>query len=340
MSGPVDPRTYPQAIRTSSPGSSVDGFSFGPLRADPQGALFTALADPVTGANVEVELLDAATVDIGLPTLRALITGAIAIVSDPTNGLGAQFAQVERGYLDADDQAATRVAQLTCAALTAWSPTNAGYDRIRSLVFGDNIGDVDLDVGIMATAAQLYLSNSTGALASGMISADTTAASINASTDNWLRTAGAVYAFNGSSFDRIGIASAANLAETLSGARAQLATAPGEWTLTNAPAANTAATATRAAGAAGVRHVLRSINATLTAIAAAGPLTVVVRDGLTGAGAILWQDRLTAAAGTSDRVSLSGLNIVGSPATAMTVEFTAAPGATNFETLSATGFSS
>lgn len=119
----------------------------------------------------------------------------------------------------------------------------------------------------------------------------------------------------------------------------ELVTQPGEWTLTNAPAAATQATATRAAGGGTVRHVLKSIQASLSAVAAqASPVTVVVRDGASGSGTILWQDRLMAPLGFSDRVSVDGLNIVGSANTAMTVEFTAAPAATDFETISATGY--
>lgn len=119
----------------------------------------------------------------------------------------------------------------------------------------------------------------------------------------------------------------------------ELVTAPGEWTLTNAPVAATAATASRAAGGALVRHVLKSIQASLNAVAAqAAPVVAVVRDGATGVGTILWQDRLMAPVGFTDRVSVDGLNIVGSLNTAMTVEFTAAPAATNFETISASGY--
>lgn len=153
-----------------------------------------------------------------------------------------------------------------------------------------------------------------------------------------LATRGVLYAMNGTFAVAIDSASADNQAATTK--QPLMVAGPGNWTLTNAPAANTQATATRAAGAAGVRHVLTSIQATLNAVAAVvAPLTVVVRDGASGAGTILWQDRVTSPAGTDGRISISGLNIVGSAATAMTVEFTAAPGATNFETISATGYS-
>lgn len=119
----------------------------------------------------------------------------------------------------------------------------------------------------------------------------------------------------------------------------QLVTSPGEWTLTNAPSVSTQATATRAAGGATVRHVLKSIQASLQAVVAqAAPVVAVVRDGATGVGTILWQDRLIAPAGFNAVISIDGLNIVGSLNTAMTVEFTAAPVATNFETISASGY--
>lgn len=117
----------------------------------------------------------------------------------------------------------------------------------------------------------------------------------------------------------------------------QLSTDPGEWTLTSSPAVSVVATATRAATA-GIRHILKSINASIGATVAQVPVSIVVRDGLTGAGAILYQDRLMAPVGFSDRISLSDLNIAGTTGNAMTVEFTAAPTATNFETLSASGY--
>jgi len=112
---------------------------------------------------------------------------------------------------------------------------------------------------------------------------------------------------------------------------------PNPWNLTSAPAAATQATASKTA-APGKINVLTSINASINATAAQPQVTVVVRDGATGVGAILWQDRLTAPAGADSRVSLSGLQIVGTEGNAMTVEFTAAPAATNFETVSATGY--
>lgn len=145
--------------------------------------------------------------------------------------------------------------------------------------------------------------------------------------------------WNGATYDRSYAASAANQStQPVTGVA--IVTGPGNWTLTSAPAAGAQATATRAAGAAGVRHVLTSIAADITASAAQGPLIVAVRDGATGVGTILWQRRLSAQTTpfADARIELSGLNIVGSAATAMTVEFTAAGVATTTETVSATGY--
>jgi hypothetical protein len=145
--------------------------------------------------------------------------------------------------------------------------------------------------------------------------------------------------WNGATYDREYAASAANLAAQ-SSKGANLATGPGNWTLVSAPATGVQATATKAAGAAGVRHVLTSIHAEINATAAQAPLSVVVRDGASGAGTIIWQARLSAQVTpfADSRVELSGLNLIGSAATAMTVEFTAAGVGTTFETLSATGY--
>lgn len=147
------------------------------------------------------------------------------------------------------------------------------------------------------------------------------------------------YLFDGlGSYDRGRSNRAANMAlETQE--FAQMVANPGEWAITSAPAANTVASTTKGAGAGSERHVLRSINASISAVAEiAAPLTVVVRDGAAGVGTIIWQEKLMQVVGRSDRVSLSGLNIIGSRNTAMTVEFTSAPGATNFETISCTGY--
>lgn len=120
---------------------------------------------------------------------------------------------------------------------------------------------------------------------------------------------------------------------------ASIAVGPGQWTLTSAPGAAAQPTATKAAGAAGVRHVCTGITATVAPGATAqGPILCVLRDGATGAGTILWQGYLQAAINGKDTLSSGQFNIVGSAATAMCIELNAATAATVLGSVSATGY--
>lgn len=143
--------------------------------------------------------------------------------------------------------------------------------------------------------------------------------------------------WNGATYDRKRSASAANLAAQ-SGTGAQISTEPGQWSIFSAPGAAVQATATIAASP-GVSHVLRTISASLQAVAAqAAPVQVVVRDGASGVGAIIWTERLFVTTGFDIRFTMTGLTLKGTAGNAMTVEFTGAAAAGNFETLSATGY--
>ncbi len=145
-------------------------------------------------------------------------------------------------------------------------------------------------------------------------------------------------AFNGSTWDRLRNNSAANIAGTTQPFASQVAQ-PGEWAVNSEPAVSTQATATKAAGAAGVRHVCRSLHFSLAAVAAQTILSCRVRDGASGAGTILWSQQVIAPAGSAVHIELSDLNIVGSAATAMTFEWSGAPVATNFLTAGGSGYS-
>ena len=138
-------------------------------------------------------------------------------------------------------------------------------------------------------------------------------------------------------------ASAAVLAGTTQ-ADALLVNKPGDWPVKHVPAENTQATASKAAGAAGVRHVCTSISAALASnasLAALAQVSVRLRDGLTGAGTILWEQQLSIpnVPGSMASINLSDLHIVGSAATAMTLEFSGAGGAGTLESVSLTGHS-
>jgi hypothetical protein len=125
----------------------------------------------------------------------------------------------------------------------------------------------------------------------------------------------------------------------LSSSGALLATRPGDWSVNHTPGAAAQATASRAAGAAGVRHVCTSISSTLVTVGTAQTvITINLRDGATGAGTILWSKSIILPVNSVWEVNISGLNIVGSAATAMTLEFSAAGVAASLESVALTGY--
>jgi len=164
--------------------------------------------------------------------------------------------------------------------------------------------------------------------------ADGTAAGIVGLTGVLARGAG----FNGATWDRLRTGSAANLA-ALSGLGSQIVVAPGQWTGFSDPAAAAQATVTRAAGGAGVRHICNSISASLSGgTVASGIRKVYLRDGAAGVGTILWAGNMQVAIAGSEEIQISGLSIVGSANTAMTLEFDAAAGVASQENVTMTGY--
>jgi hypothetical protein len=105
------------------------------------------------------------------------------------------------------------------------------------------------------------------------------------------------------------------------------------------PAAATQATCSQAAAGAGFRNVCQSISASFDTggTAQASALALNLRDGASGAGNILWSKQIILPVSGKWEVGLGGLNIVGSPATAMTLEFSAAGVAGSFESVAMTG---
>lgn len=128
----------------------------------------------------------------------------------------------------------------------------------------------------------------------------------------------------------LGLASAGNLTAR-SSVNAALTALPGQWTATNSAAVGAASSASRAAGGAGISHVCNAVSFGFSATTALGAITTVtinLRDGATGAGAVLWswQFTLPAAVIPSFALSIPGLEFIGTAATAMTLEFAAAIG--------------
>jgi hypothetical protein len=111
------------------------------------------------------------------------------------------------------------------------------------------------------------------------------------------------------------------------------------FSVLHAPAAATQATITKSAGAAGVKHVCTSIAATLAAGGTAQtPINVYLRDGATGTGTIIWAGSVSAPVNSAAIIALTDLSIVGSAATAMTLEFSAAGVAASVQAVTLTGY--
>ncbi len=127
------------------------------------------------------------------------------------------------------------------------------------------------------------------------------------------------------------------LLSTTSAVGALFVSGPGNWSITSNPAQNAQATITKA-GVAGVAHVCNSISGTLSGTAASGIVKLYLRDGVSGVGAILWSANMLVPLGGSEQVSISGLNIIGTPGNAMTLEFSGAGGANTQENVSLTGY--
>jgi hypothetical protein len=144
-----------------------------------------------------------------------------------------------------------------------------------------------------------------------------------------------VLGYNGASKDRLRTQSVANSANAFQ-AGVQQADFPGQWAVINAPAAATAATISKAA-VASTKHVAKSITVCISAVAAQPNIVFNLRDGATGAGTVVWTALLSAAAGTSQCQSAT-FTIIGSTNTAMTLESSTAPAATNFATVSVSGY--
>lgn len=97
------------------------------------------------------------------------------------------------------------------------------------------------------------------------------------------------------------------------------------WQITNRSAAAAAASASQpapASASATNRLVarLRAIQASIQSVAA-GTDQLVVRDGASGVGTIIWQTDIQVAIGAFAMVELAGLDLRASPGNALTVEF-------------------
>ena len=109
------------------------------------------------------------------------------------------------------------------------------------------------------------------------------------------------------------------------------------WRATSHPAAGVQAAAAAAAGPAQTINVLTAICATLNADAAAQPASIDLQV-LDGA-AVIWDIKLgPLAIGQHAEIFITGLDIAGTQATILTVQFAVAPAAGNFQTVNIQGY--
>ena len=113
----------------------------------------------------------------------------------------------------------------------------------------------------------------------------------------------------------------------------------GQFNLFHIPAAATQATISQAAGAAGVRNVATNLSFSITTVGTAQTvISVALRDGATGAGTVLWSKQfiLPVHSPISENVPLP--HVMGTAATAMTLEWSAAGVAASLESVSLSGY--
>lgn len=115
------------------------------------------------------------------------------------------------------------------------------------------------------------------------------------------------------------------------------------FTQSHIPATNTQATATQSSAGSGKRNVCTGFTVTLASGASAptpgAPVSVSVIDGASGATTYLWRSIITipAVAGAQVSIVRTGIWLVGSQATAMTLEFSAAGGSNTYESVTLNG---
>ena len=114
----------------------------------------------------------------------------------------------------------------------------------------------------------------------------------------------------------------------------------GCWSQAHTPAAAAQATTTKAA-VAGTRHICNGISATIACAATPQtPITIYLRDGASGVGAVLFAATVAAPVNQGASSYLTDVNVVGTINTAMTLEFSAAGVAGSLQAVTLSGWES
>lgn len=264
-------------------------------------------ADVAEGATADAKVTgdSAGTVSAKLRGLNYLL----ALVTDTVNNwirVSLQASSAVIGHVVTDSGSTTAVTQATAANLNA-TVVGTGTFATQAVAAGDVAND-GVDSGNPVKVG--------GKAASAAPTAVAAADRVNALFDLWGRL-----------FVR-------------SGAQAPAAST---WTQAHIPATNTQATKSQAAAGSGKRNVCTGFTVTLcagsAAPTAATPITVSVIDGATGGDTYLWRTNICLPATANAIVSFnrSGLWLVGSQNTALTIEFSAAAGANTYQSVSMDG---
>ena len=281
---------------------------------------------------------------VSIITVSGLTIGRTAI--SELSGLAvAQTATLWNNVIDAAKGDAQLLGLL---AQVPYLYNGVSFDRVR----GDITNGMDVDVTRISgsiTPADAYANPTTANQIwslNGVFNGTTWDRQRTATADALASTgvmAGNSALFNGSTFDRQdGVSNTNNTATTTIGVG--YSTPLTTWfTVPNTTSsAATAATITKASGGGSVRHVVTGVTMCFQdSVANTVARLVNLRDGATGAGTIIksWYLSNGGVAGGAQCQSETGLNISGSAATAMTLEFAAAPAATASETVSFQGYS-
>jgi hypothetical protein len=270
--------------------------------------------------------------------LTVLILAVSAIAQ--TGGVPGQAKPIKADQIAGNDGTLLRVLKTdTAGQLFVVMPTGTSANQIQGTnATGTPPVGNPLMVGWDGTNSRLLKTDSAGDLATVAAVADADGIANNPAgqTVSPSGTSGPLeinnHIFNGATWDRQRSASSTNYpASTTLTARnsigVQLAEKGSRWAVNSAPAAGTVASASIALEA-GVKHVLDTV--CFSSGSAVAPvltsLQVNIRDGATGAGTVLMSFEVEIPAATGQDtppICISGLNLVGTAGTAMTVEWSA-----------------
>jgi hypothetical protein len=206
----------------------------------------------------------------------------------------------------------------------------ASFDRMRSIGGADGT----TGTGLLGTGGLVF--DVPGGVYNRVFSARTYADGSGGSDFG----AQAILVFDGTSFAKARNSAAANMGATTQPGALQAAP-PGQWVAFHQPASGSQATATKAAGAAGVKHVLTFIRGRLTGVAAVlAKVTIELIEDVGGAGTQLWAETMVQPTNSFCDIIIGPINYIQpTAAKSLTIRFAAAGDANASQSVSMFGYS-